>query len=470
MDTNQFLRNLNEYSSDLTIEGEIFDSTISVGGTVNSKKSIKDCEFKKEITFLGVAIPMELNFDSCTFDAVKLTALSGYGLYFNNCLFRGELTIKNNAITRLWFNGCIFEEKIKAKGSTSGDLMICKSPEKNSHLKENMEFYSCGFSSLIIRDTVSEKSISFDSSPISSIFLGDGNYESISFSNQKNLQNLTIQGMTESQENLVINNFHAPFLDLSGSILFQNAEICNMDLSRFNQNSGRFRMQNVKLRDKLVVREADLGRVVFNEADFSSAKISFDNSYIGDCVFSNVKWPLQKRMYSYKEILGEKISNKLKNTLILKEVYRQLKDVSKSQSSNVEALAFYRNEMVEYWNEIKEDRNFSKWEKFIVWVSKVSSDFGLSLKRPVCGLLFFHTVFCLLLSLFNYKGFGVNLLHINGENTVNSLGTYVSLLNPTHKFLEDENGLMQLIDFLIRLSSGFFIYHIIRATRKHSKL
>ena len=136
--------------------------------------------------------------------------------------------------------------------------------------------------------------------------------------------------------------------------------------------------------------------------------------------------------------------------------------------NNIDALAFYRNEMEAYREFIKDNKDIDWQEKLIVRLSRWASDHGQSLKRPIIGLFGFHLLFFLIAIGINYNGFYFTPNH-DWSTVWDFIGSYFYLLNPVHK-LPDTHGGMLIVDFLMRLSSGFFIYHIIRASRKFAKV
>ncbi|PCJ86156.1 MAG: hypothetical protein COA57_06460, partial [Flavobacteriales bacterium] len=182
--------------------------------------------------------------------------------------------------------------------------------------------------------------------------------------------------------------------------------------------------------------------------------------------------PTNKTIYSASEIEGNSLTKeqKKKKELILREVYRQLKNLCKAQSNYIDALGFYRNEYAAYWKYIKANKKEVSFEdRFLVGLGRHVSNFGQSFIRPLIWLIIMHGILFLLLVIFNYKGFNFSFNH-SWNSFREGFGEYWYLLNPVHRFTDDMAGGLKTIDFLMRLSSGFFIYHIIRASRKFAQL
>ena len=306
---------------------------------------------------------------------------------------------------------------------------------------------------------------------IPKLLIGDGEYEELRIDSSIALESLRLVGITGERRLLNIKRISAPNLrfQAGGVLELTNLTIEKLDFEALSQNGGTIRVQNVLFKDIFRIINTDLGRVVFNEVDFSTAKLCLDNTYIGDCVFTNVKWRPKKLLFTSNQLTGSDYSNSLKEALILKEVYRQLKNVMKAHSNNIDALGFYRNEMDQYWIEINRDNAVSFGDKFIVFVNKYSSDFGLSLGRPLILLLAIHLILFLLMILNGFDDL-VMFRNVNLESTWKGFVDFWVLLSPVRRSLDNGSSCTVFLDFLMRISSSFFIYHIIRATRKFGKL
>jgi hypothetical protein len=196
--------------------------------------------------------------------------------------------------------------------------------------------------------------------------------------------------------------------------------------------------------------------------DLSSCSLHFDHSLLNKCVFSNIAWPKKMRLDSANPD-GSK-----QRFISLKETYRQLKQAMLKDGNNIDALAFYRNELEEYRSFAKDNPEVKREDKIILWMMWLFSDHGQSFARPIAWLLGMHLVFFLIAIAVGYNGFYFTPDH-DWSAVWDFIGSYFFLLNPVHK-LPDTNGGMLIVDFFMRLSSGFFIYHIIRASRKFAKV
>ncbi len=108
-------------------------------------------------------------------------------------------------------------------------------------------------------------------------------------------------------------------------------------------------------------------------------------------------------------------------------------------------------------------------DKFILFISWLFSDHGQSFARPIVWLIGVHLLLFLIAVGINYNEYYFTTAH-DWSATAEFIGSYLHLLNPVHKLPENASGGMLIIDFLMRFFSAFFIYHIIRASRKFAKL
>jgi hypothetical protein len=499
------------------IDGIVVNDKTNFSGKLGSKQiTISNSRFLRSLKIDNLNVESQLIFQGCTFgmsdeDEFVSTNLHGRRIEFRDCVFWGNVKFVKFITEELWFYGCIFWGDLRFSGIGEGmEIYLRDLFGKHVNVNKNLIFENSSKCKFSTRGVFVGKEMNFHRNHDCDIYIGNGSYNTIRIENLKDNINLKIQGDSDDKTGLLIISLIGVLMECKGTLLFKNAIIWAFEISPYNSNSNlEFKIMNIKLRRTFSMIDSDLGKILFNQVDFSDAFIEFDNSNLGSCVFSNIEWPEKHRLYkkieeeeSQKEkedieiqnkeerdrkASGKKQSNeeinvkyekddalrlkRIKRKKIRREVYRQLKNVMKAQSSNIDALEFYRNEMREYWFEIKLNPKVSFWEKFIVGTSKWTSDFGVSLKRPLQLLMLFHLGFFLLLILCHYDGLRIDLGEsFNRLEIFKGIGDFLFLLNPIHKMPEGQIGLIVTIDFFIRLFSGFFIYHIISATRKHIRL
>jgi hypothetical protein len=189
---------------------------------------------------------------------------------------------------------------------------------------------------------------------------------------------------------------------------------------------------------------------------------------------------------SYKiiETINDRRLNQLDigDVIKLQEIYRQLKTVSLNNSNKVDAKKFLKNEMRIYHQLIILQRKSTSIKNIFAYLSlsidslmlginKYVTDYGESIIRPTSSLILIGFLF------FWYwmKPLGIqfelNIEKIDWMTTKLAYGYFFNFLNPVHAYnISNINGcsvnLFGISDFLMRLISGFLIYHIVRSTRK----
>lgn len=215
---------------------------------------------------------------------------------------------------------------------------------------------------------------------------------------------------------------------------------------------------------RLEIKNSDLSQVKFNNCDFSRFEIkTIENSDLTGTRFINTKLP--------DEIHQTDLNNE-------KETYRQLKLAMANSQDRVNELYFYRKEMEVYHKLIKDDKNIKRREKFNIWVSKFTNDFGNDYVRPIkiyfwlsMGLYILIMVFSFYEEIGTYIIFAIDKsihVYIDWDKvSYYSIG-YFKFLLPTHDvdFIEGLNPFSVLVDFVSRIIFGFLIYQTITAFRR----
>lgn len=148
------------------------------------------------------------------------------------------------------------------------------------------------------------------------------------------------------------------------------------------------------------------------------------------------------------------------------EAYRLLKVASQNNKNEVDALDFYRLEMRTLWTirRIKSGRKTLS-DNILIGAARLFSDFGQNWWLPLLWLFGFHLLFIAFL----FQGHSEII--IAPFQTVKFLGQYFDLLNPVHKQPDWVNtSAGKLTDFVIRICSGYFTYHFVKASRKFGRI
>lgn len=271
-------------------------------------------------------------------------------------------------------------------------------------------------------------------------------------------------------------------LDLSessGLINLKSSEISVLKLNGFTASKGS-KLHYLSIKDSLLIENSTLENCKFHNLNLSSATIKLLNSSLTDSDLINVEWPKRNELHEYNDELSNKrLREKLNILWPLKESYRQLKVLSLAQHNKIDALAFQKHELKTYWKIVDRKtrssfrlRGSGTW--LILFTNWIFSDFGQSLRRPIGWLFLFHSLFLYRLTISHNLGveFQWNPELWDTEATKVGTGIFLNLLSPVHsteivnQYLHSPVSIFGITDFFMRLSSGYFIYYFIRATRK----
>jgi hypothetical protein len=284
-------------------------------------------------------------------------------------------------------------------------------------------------------------------------------------------------------DNAIINHLflHPNF----GKFHSLSSNLCTFNeltLNRFlphQEETVRFELCIVKR--KMNILYSILNNVGFNGMDLQDADLRILDSSIVKANYYSITWPIS---FKVTESMDGKGLNKLAigDVIKLQEIYRQLKTVSLNSSNKVEAKKFLKHEMRVYHQLITIRRKSTPFKSLFAYLSlsvdslilsinKHITDYGESIIRPITSLLLFGFFF------FWYWmeplgiQFASTIYDINWMTTKQAYGYFFNFLSPVHSYeVSNIDGhvikLFGISDFLMRLISGFLIYHIIRATRK----
>lgn len=275
------------------------------------------------------------------------------------------------------------------------------------------------------------------------------------------IEKLVLRSSVISQ-NLILSDFTIIEVDfedvsaISGSISFTNLILKKTHLK--SVRASKFYLDLVEFKDQLIIKICDLSGLKPNNVTWlPNQVISPDNT--------NYKIPWFYR-FRKKKTHDESLITELKQQ---RDAYRQLKVASQNNHNQVEALAFYRNEMRLYWKEIRLNGGISKSNHLLVFLNRWMSDFGQNYWLPLIWIIFFQTIFSVLIWYFEadpnckigfWTGFADYKLGI---------ADYITWINPIFKAPDNWSDGAKITSFFMRIFNGFFIYHFIKAIRKYGK-
>ena len=429
-------------------------------------KRFVDCIFNK-----GFRVEFssgEITFINCVFDEstdALMSSIHRGNFTFKNCTFNRKLIIKKASkvfISDTEVKGTLKFQKYDYEEikiwNTEFSHHISQIAIENIHNAEsgNIELLQLDVGEVIFSDYIGKK-----------VRIWNGSYGNIYLNNVQNLQNLQIWGDNATNNRIKIKQLVMQYLNLEGDVLIKFAEIDSWDISPFDLKKGTMRLQSVVINKEAIITQSNLSQVQFNDVNFYEAKLILDWTFLSDTRFANILWPK-----------GHLIDSDMKNStddekvLMLRaktEVYRQLKKVSLDEANNIEALKFYRNEMTTYWDRVKLDKTETPANRFLIGVNRKFSDFGQSYLKPLKWMLIFHLILCL--SVWIIEGlYHHGICGLLDSSFSEGIRQYFTWLIPIYDVPEIWTAFSIVVGLFMRILSGFFIFHIIKATRKFGKV
>jgi len=443
----------------------------------NDDQKIKTCTFKKGIEWGDMAKLEKVEFYQCVFESIEGILFKTFNtnkkISFYGCTFYGDLKFKDVDLDNVIFIGCDFKQPI--------EFSFEESKLKKLEIKENkskdvflslVDNSKCYFGELYLTG------LSFSVLDLNGHIPEFLLFSSVCANFDFNCHYLNFQISSSGiYDNSVIGklNFHNPTPTLKSSIRINNTEIHRIIMPNFYEDVA-INFLNVKF-----ISEVNFANSIYNSLTFTNiyfhpnAEINFSHSDISKVVFAGVIWPKNYLVKSDNQLFWKKTRDEL---ILLKDTYRQLKWVNKNQSNNIDAANFYKNELRIYWtltwkygwnwkSPLKTINN--KFQEFLIVGSNyLFSKFGQSIARPLIWLFTVH--FFLFYFLYTKKLQESFYFEWFGEIDWNYWGKYLTYLSPVHKIPGpfENDGSFLVLDFFIRFFSGYFIYHVIKASRKYA--
>jgi hypothetical protein len=459
--------------------------TISGGSYVAIDIKTDDITTHNSITNLkleNLNSPFKLNISDLKSKAIVITKCKLTNFQFNDCETE-KLSITQTDVTEnlTWGNSRVTENMIFATSSlTNGEI-------KNSHLNKLMvvssvlkkeltlESGECEYFSISGQSDLNK--IEFKNIALREFIMFQGKVKELLF-NPMELRKVTIShegiGMV-SIEKFELNAF---FMNTAPpAISIKDLQAHEFTIKNF-RNGESFRLMDSEIKhtfnlDFCNLRPSDSSISEISNLDLQSCrKISFFKTNILDTEFYNVRWNANYRLdKKEKEIKGLTTAKKINHFWIIKESYRQLKIVSIANSNKIDANFFQSGELDIYYEIL--------WRKalvyrqhvgdfFILLISRVFGGYGLNIWRPILWWAFLHSA--LFAVIVRYARlpfqFAETSNTIDWSTTKKAATLYFSLLSPVHETNFWNHNIFGLSDILIRIVAGFFIYYIIRASRK----
>jgi len=463
--------------TDMILSGKTISAArINAINIPGGKKYIQNCIFENGFELTQIDIKEELIFENCSFMQSDthgyIIGINSGWLLINESDFRGELIFRYCKTSKVWIHGINICKPLRIENCAIRDFRLGGAGINNVNSQlENIYCNDSPKTQFSIRESTVGGTLNFGGKIPESIFIGNGDYTSVTLNNAKDISSLAIVGTPHLSSILEIKKLQLSSIALTGNIILKNLIINDLYIDSFSNLDGIFNVFKTKFINKVRITDSSLSNVIFNDVNFKNAKLSFDRTFLDKTVFANIIWPKGNMIYTTEEV--DEQENKSKYSyLVRKEVYRQLKNNSKNSSNHIDALKFYRNEMNEYWKYIKTTKTESWANRLLIGVNKYVSDFGQNYWWPLAWLLGVHFILFMILffTKFSFE-FQFNTdLDFTFKSFELATGEFIRLINPVHKMSQGMDGFYVIIDMLMRISAGFFIYQFLRATRKFARL
>lgn len=399
-------------------------------------------------------------------------------LHFEECFFNEAVTLEG-IFDVFTVRNCVFDKQLTFSNPTFNKNVIF---DKNFN-NDSIEIYSATSLSYFYLNTCGH----YKSNHASDISIFGGNFNNLTIGAgniaPSRIRNLTISSggivgsiyvvnKVTTVENLYLHNASK---DLT--LILEDFKINQLSILGFT-NTGRFKISNVRALSNTAefkICKSNLGKAEFlnvNLASFNAVNII--DSYLIDTIFVNTKWPEEitsyeqngsvlapiqfrnKRERWYKKVSSDEVNYFFKN----RETYRQIKYAQGKQGDTVMEQQFHGKEMSAYVRYLNICKDF--FTILIIHLSRLTSDFGQSISKPIFTLLTIH--YWLFMYAIGLSAFEIQCANWKGD----FLYKFFYLLNPVHVYNFKLNGVI-IIDILMRINSSYMIYNFIRASRRFIK-
>lgn len=407
-------------------------------GFINVSKKI----FLSDVTFTS-EYKIDIVFKNCYFQR---------SISFGNCKFQKPFQLLNCSIAESIINtGCpTFTGGLFLSGINANKIEINKGSYGNSFWNiDSLELLVMDGGEFNILDIKVAKSIR------NIVFLSNSLKGEIFIKGEdSNIRTFNLKGTSKTMA-LSLNNLTIEYLGVYDY-----------------RNEGGLRLSNIKAQNpesKITIANSYLGKAEFNSINFRDFKsVILDSTHLVDCSFNNIQWSDNVEGATPLNQQDKKVDQISNYNSKSRETFRQLKYAMSKQGDIINEQKFHSKEMGMYFELLNWKENF--WTKLIIYLSHLTSDFGQSFWRPLVFIFVFHTLFFLPLLFGFFPEFRISITEFSFPAFWKGLNTYLFLMNPLRKpDQETFYGGWICIDVLMRISSSYMIYNMIRATRRFIK-
>jgi hypothetical protein len=419
----------------LEIEEQHIKSPTLLFGNYHSIRFTR-CTFERDVTFYDIEVSHEVALIECIFNERAI-------LLFKSGTFNDRITLGFKKLHRLYIQGGNFKDlHLGYWGNMSivDEITIDRLNDCSGTIE--------------LTNTQSEVIHIAGENPTTSIILQDllvNNLNICYFHTTVPIRMFNIKSVSINSKESEFNIHHST---LAGSVFF------GVDFDSFNKFNirqsfiGETKFINCHLDNGI---EANVGRYLGRNAYEqlqSDIKMKIDN------VAALKKYDSNDEQIPILESSILELSNKLDETkkqeesdvkMFKKENYKQMKISAQSIGDSVNEKKYHALEMNEY---LKLEKDFI--DLSILWMSKISSNFGQSLARPIAfHILFIHVVlFGIYFGTENPNSYYYSIEDSSWEVFRDGVSTFCFLISPFRDLSLENHG---VLDLFFRINAGFFI-------------
>ena len=467
---------------------------------INNVREFSYCQFERKIFLPNTD---HLIFSHCVFTSGFRCSNRIGSVTFNSCVFIHDILNQENDRSEVsfHFHDCDFEQNKQIVIQTGAlELQNCNidnievvqrtksiTISRNSKVRRLIILESCdNMHSLKISESnvdfliynpkqISSSQIDFDSGSTSTS-LSIQNPPRISRFNGIIAKQVLIHNFQNMGE-IIFSNCKVDNLEIEsipsgmpGKISLVDNEISELSLSAIGDLvkitlSRLFKLKKLDLflikTQDVLISEIQLEKINISKTDFDAWQIGY------------VDWGKSFKVGLSK--YGDDNDLMISRFLELMEINRRFKQYFKNRDSPIDAAIFQRNELQAYLRYLLHKWDHLSFSQFfdltLLGTNRIFSNFGQSFVLPLLWLLSIHFYLFYLLNQNYQLGYDLCFDWDSGCSfSKEAFGYYLHLINPVHK-LVDVNGesVIAVEDFIMRISSGYFIFYFLKATRKFSK-
>ena len=473
------------------ITPDIFDGVVFQDNTTNL--NFTNCLFKK----IQIINETEIDFNDISFNfyfcqiqdiQIELITTEQISLHFHGCIISGN--IQSNKLKNVGLNNCITpslflqNQKRIDISYTEENIFLYRwiALLKSTDIKSTNDLL-CLKQSIYINHS-KQVNVRFSHNSTDKLGIYRAKFEQLNeykiryylSSEEKNKLNInfSIDFSKEKDEQLKITNCILNSLSLSGSaygkISIENTKINNFYIRDFSSQSEIlfYNINPYSADSKFEIHKSNMDNSWFDNINFNGYKLlSFYRSRFAKATFTSCNFPKDSLSFDKFKTLENIHYSDNKQQNYYKDQYETFLQLRKSLDGTGNYFEAQKLSAISK-DSLRKVSSLPNSDKFILYLNSISNYHGLSIKRPIIGLLIFSISFYVLYLL------SIDRIFTTSEFDWSLVGHYFSFLDLTHKkdFLipKSEYTFWTLfLDFTNKIFVGFFIFQFISAFRKYVK-